>query len=173
MNRLPPLLARPGVVVRPGLPDEAEVLRQILAEPSVARWWGAPEPTGELIAELSGEADTVVLVVEADGVIAGGIQYWEEDDPRYRHAGIDIYLSGRCQGRGVGVAAIRLLARYLFEQRQHHRLTIDPAAANTRAIRCYAKAGFRPVGVLRQYEAGADGTFHDGLLMDLLADELR
>ncbi|GAA4530723.1 GNAT family N-acetyltransferase [Amycolatopsis samaneae] len=32
--------------------------------------------------------------------------------------------------------------------------------------------GFRPVGVLRQYERGADGTWHDGLLMDLLADEL-
>jgi len=25
---------------------------------------------------------------------------------------------------------------------------------------------------MRQYERGADGTWHDGLLMDLLADEL-
>ena len=40
------------------------------------------------------------------------------------------------------------------------------------AIRCYAKVGFRPVGVLRRYERGLDGTWHDGLLMDLLADEL-
>jgi aminoglycoside 6'-N-acetyltransferase len=32
--------------------------------------------------------------------------------------------------------------------------------------------GLRPVGVLRDYERGPDGTFHDGLLMDLLADEL-
>jgi len=32
--------------------------------------------------------------------------------------------------------------------------------------------GFRPVGVMRRYERGADGTFHDGLLMDLLAEEL-
>ncbi len=54
----------------------------------------------------------------------------------------------------------------------HHRITIDPAAANEPAIRCYAKAGFRPVGVMRQYERGGDGRFHDGLLMDLLRDEL-
>jgi aminoglycoside 6'-N-acetyltransferase len=28
------------------------------------------------------------------------------------------------------------------------------------------------VGIMRQYERGPDGTWHDGLLMDLLADEL-
>ena len=58
---------------------------------------------------------------------------------------------------------------YLFRHRGHHRLTIDPAAANDRAIRCYAKVGFRPVGVMRAYERGLDGRFHDGLLMDMLA----
>jgi RimJ/RimL family protein N-acetyltransferase len=37
----------------------------------------------------------------------------------------------------------------------------------------YTSVGFRPVGVMRQYERGGDGRFHDGLLMDLLRDELR
>jgi aminoglycoside 6'-N-acetyltransferase len=32
--------------------------------------------------------------------------------------------------------------------------------------------GFRAVGVMRQYERGGDGHFHDGLLMDLLRGEL-
>ena len=32
--------------------------------------------------------------------------------------------------------------------------------------------GFRPIGVQRRYERGPDGTFHDGLLLDLLRDEL-
>ena len=90
----------------------------------------------------------------------------------YRHAGIDIYLGGRFQGQGAGTEAVGLLARFLFEERGHHRITIDPAAANEPAIRCYAKVGFRPVGIMRQYERGADGRFHDGLLMDLLRDEL-
>jgi mannose-6-phosphate isomerase-like protein (cupin superfamily) len=47
---------------------------------------------------------------------------------------------------------------------------IDPALDNGRAISCYRKVGFRPVGVMRRYERGPDGTFHDGLLMELLAD---
>jgi len=48
-----------------------------------------------------------------------------------------------------------------------------PAAAADKeaAIRCYAKVGFRPVGVPRRYERGNDGRYRDGLLMDLLADE--
>ncbi len=47
-----------------------------------------------------------------------------------------------------------------------------PAAANAAAIRAYEKVGFHPVGVMRRYERGADGTLHDGRLMDLLAEEL-
>ncbi|MGH8571052.1 MAG: hypothetical protein ACREX8_00550 [Gammaproteobacteria bacterium] len=36
-----------------------------------------------------------------------------------------------------------------MEERGDHRVTIDPAAANAAAIRCYEKAGFRRVGVMR------------------------
>ena len=166
------VLVGPRVTLRPGRPQDAPLLRAILAEPSVARWWGEPDSLTSIEADLRGGEDTVLLVMEIDGQVAGGIQYVEENDPMYRHAGIDIYLGGRFQGHGAGTEAVGLLAQFLFEQRGHHRLTIDPAAANAQAIRCYTKVGFRPVGVMRQYERGGDGTFHDGLLMDLLRDEL-
>ena len=67
--------------------------------------------------------------------------------------------------------AIAVLVRHLIEERGHHRLTIDPAAANERAIRCYEAVGFERVGIMRQYERGDDGSWHDGLLLELLADE--
>jgi len=70
----------------------------------------------------------------------------------------------------VGREALRAAIRH-FIGRGHHRFTIDPAAENARAIRTYAAVGFKPVGVLRSYERGPDGTYHDNLLMDLLADE--
>jgi aminoglycoside 6'-N-acetyltransferase len=167
-----PVLAGPRVTIRPGRPGDAGRLHEILAEPSVARWWGAPEPVPAIEADLAGDDSSILLVIETGGEIAGGIQFSEENDPMYRHAGIDIYLAGRVQGQGAGREAVALLARYLFERRGHHRITIDPAAANERAIRSYASVGFRPVGVLRQYERGPDGSFHDGLLMDLLRGEL-
>ena len=59
-----------------------------------------------------------------------------------------------------------------FVDRGHHRFTIDPAAGNERAIRCYAAVGFKPVGLMREYERVDSGPWHDGLLMDLLAHEL-
>ena len=171
-DRTRPVLAGPRVRLRPGGPDDAPRLHAILAEPSVSRWWGEPDPVTAIEDDLRGSGSSVLLVVEIDGQVAGGIQYEEENDPMYRHAGIDIYLGRRFQGRGAGSEAVGLLAGFLFEQRGHHRITIDPAAANGRAIRSYAKVGFRPVGVMRQYERGSDGRFHDGLLMDLLRDEL-
>ena len=51
--------------------------------------------------------------------------------------------------------------------------TCEATCADAAAIRCYEKVGFRPVGVLRRDERGPDGTWHDGLLMDLLAEELQ
>jgi aminoglycoside 6'-N-acetyltransferase len=36
----------------------------------------------------------------------------------------------------------------------------------------YEKVGFRPVGVMRRYERGADGAWHDNLLMELLAEDV-
>jgi aminoglycoside 6'-N-acetyltransferase len=147
-------------------------LQTILAEPSVVRWWREPEPAEEVEAKLNGSPHAMLLVIEVDGEVAGGIEYHEELEPDYQHAGIDIFLGERWQGRGYGPEAIRLVARYLFEQRHHHRLTIDPSAENTRAISSYAKVGFRPVGIMRKYERHADGNWHDGLLMDLLRDEL-
>jgi aminoglycoside 6'-N-acetyltransferase len=149
-------------------------LAEILSEPSVARWWNPGEPRQLAEAWLADEGQgTSTYVIEHEGRVVGSVQVSEEDDPDYRSAGIDIFLADEGQARGLGPDAIRTLARWLFTVRGHHRLTIDPAAANERAIRAYRKVGFRPIGIARQYERGRDGTWHDGLLMDLLRDELR
>jgi aminoglycoside 6'-N-acetyltransferase len=160
------------VRLRPVGPDDSDRLRTILAEASVARWWGLPG-VGDPIEDWLAGTDTVAFAIEVDGSVIGSIQYAEEADPDYRHAGIDLFLATAHQGQGLGSDAIRTLAHHLFEDLGHHRLTIDPAAANERAIRAYAAVGFTPVGIMRAYERGPDGTFHDGLLMELLRGELR
>jgi aminoglycoside 6'-N-acetyltransferase len=118
------------------------------------------------------EEGTETFVIEHDGLVAGAIQWHAEDEPDYRHAGIDIYLDPALHGQGLGADSIRTLARHLIDDQHHHRLVIDPAADNAAAIACYTKVGFRPVGVMRNYERALDGTWHDGLLMDLLAEDL-
>jgi aminoglycoside 6'-N-acetyltransferase len=164
-----PILRGERVVLRPVADADRPRLREILAEPEVARWWGL---SSVVSAPAEPAADEVELAIDLGNELVGVIQYAEENDPDYRHAGIDIYLTTAAQGQRLGRDAIRTLARYLFEERGHHRLTIDPAASNARAIAAYANVGFRPVGIMRQYERGPDSTWHDGLLMELLREEL-
>ncbi len=114
MTEVHPVLAGRRVRIRSGRPGDAERLRAILAEPSVAQWWGEPDPLDVIEEALGGDGEEILLVMEIDGQVAGGIQYSEENEPMYRHAGIDIYLGTRFQGRGAGTEAVALLARYLF-----------------------------------------------------------
>lgn len=133
----------------------------------MARWWRAPSE-----AFPWDEPELRRLTVEVDGRVAGLVQYYEAPDPQYRHAAIDVFLDPALHGRGLGTEAIERAVRHLVEERGHHRVTTDPAAANAAAIRAYEKAGFRRVGVMRRYERDADGRgWHDGLLMELLAGE--
>jgi len=163
----------PDVVLRRPAAEDLDELVALFAQPVVAQWW--PRYDRERIERemvIGEDEDTTVYVIEADGAVAGVIQSWEEPDEEYRRAGMDIGVAPAWHGTGVAVAALRALARHLIEDRGHHHLTIDPATANGRAIACYRKIGYRPVGVLRRNELGGDGTFHDTLLMDLLADEI-
>jgi aminoglycoside 6'-N-acetyltransferase len=159
------------VLLRRGRPEDAGRLSQIRNEPEVVRWWGSVDIEEEIGEGFIG-ADHG-FVIEADGEVVGAIQYHEENDEMYRYAGMDIFLTASRHGGGLGTEALRLLAGYLFEERGHHRLTIDPAADNVAAIRAYERVGFRRVGIMRDYERGPDGVWHDGLLMDMLEEEFR
>jgi aminoglycoside 6'-N-acetyltransferase len=160
------------VTLRPQEEADLDVLAPWLVHPSIARWWGRPRDEHDRRADLRSADDARAFTILAGGEIAGWLQTTEELEPDYRHGGLDIMLGEGFQGRGIGRRALALGARELFTERGHHRITIDPAAANEWAIRCYASIGFRPVGIMRRYERGPDGRWEDGLLMDLLADEL-
>lgn len=159
------------VVLRPVRNEDRLRLREILAEPEVARWWNPGDPD-QLVAEWLDLPPETIFVIEAEGEVIGSIEFTEEKSPDYHSAGIDLFLDSRHHGQGLGSDALRTMARYLFEDRSHHRLTIDPAADNERAIRAYRRVGFHPVGIMRSYERGADGSWHDCLLLDMLKGEL-
>jgi aminoglycoside 6'-N-acetyltransferase len=158
------------VVLRPMSESDRPALEAMVADPAIGEYWGSDavelEPPG-------GDEPVHQWVVLADGALAGYVQAYEQLDPQYTYAGMDIFLAPAFHGRGLGPEVLRAVARWLFEVRGHHRLVIDPRADNTRAIAAYERIGFRPVGVLRRYDRGRDGVLRDGLLLDLLAGELR
>jgi aminoglycoside 6'-N-acetyltransferase len=156
------------LILRPLAESDVAELRRIHELAEVMRWWDVPEDGFP----LTDESDSTRFTIEVDGVIAGMIQFYEESEPKYRHANIDVFLDPALHGRGIGTEAVRRVVRLLIDERGHHRITIDPAADNAAAIRAYEKAGFNRVGVMRQYERDTGGEgWHDGLLMELLASD--
>jgi aminoglycoside 6'-N-acetyltransferase len=160
------------VRLRPATAADVGDLARIRATPEVRRRWRGGDDMAAAVTDDLADPDAETFAIEHAGRVVGAIQWHAETEPDYRHAGIDIYLDPAVHGRGLGTDAIRALARHLIADHGHHRLVIDPAADNAAAIRSYRKVGFRPVGIMRRYERDADGSWHDGLLMDLLADEL-
>lgn len=152
--------------------DDARALADIVNSPGVVEWW-TEHSYEQVLEDITAQDESYVkYCVDVEGETIGLIQYGQELDPQYRHANVDISILASHHRRGIGRDAIRTLARHLFDDLGHHRLVIDPAAHNSTAIACYASVGFRPVGIMRSYERGADGSFHDGLLMDMLVGEL-
>ena len=158
------------VTLRRAQPSDIDEMVAIRQTPEVRSRWRGTNLREEFLEDVH-STDTHLFAIIADGEIVGGIQWSEETDPDYRHATIDIYVHPHMHGQGIGPDAVRTLVNDLFTRHSHHRLSIDPAADNLPAIRCYTKVGFRPVGTLRRYERGEDGQWHDALLMDMLADD--
>jgi aminoglycoside 6'-N-acetyltransferase len=159
------------VVLEPVVAAHVADLRRILATPEVRFRWGDEAASPEWPFD---DPSSVRFAIVLGDRVCGMIQYDEEETPMYRHASVDIFVDPAAHNRGVGRDAVRTLARHLVADRGHHRLVIDPAADNEPAIRCYASVGFRPVGIMRRYEHDTDGDgWHDGLLMDLLAEEMN
>lgn len=159
------------VHLRPAEPRDEAAFLAILTDASVDPWWQSDDPAADAHEKVT-QDEIAVWAIEDGGNIVGLIQVDEETEPQYRHASVDIVLARAGQDRGLGSDAVRTVARWLFDVRGHHRITIDPAASNARAIRAYERVGFRRVGVMRRYERARDRTWHDGLLMDLLREDL-
>jgi aminoglycoside 6'-N-acetyltransferase len=157
----------PRVELVPLAPEHHERLMELRRDPGVLRWWQEPK-----LDFLADEDDVSKYAVLLDGETIGFVQWYEETDPMYRHAGVDLFIGDAFAGRGLGTEVVRVVCTHLIDTRGFHRIVIDPEVANEAAIACYRKVGFEPVGVMRRYQRDASGEWQDGLLMDLLADEL-
>ena len=152
--------------------DDRAQLISIRSTAEVRAWWSGGDLDRGFTADLA-DAGTTRLVIEVGGAVVGLVQFTEERDPEFRHASIDIYVDPAVHRQGIATDSIRTVIAHLVDDLGHHRITIDPAVGNSGAIVCYRRLGFRDVGVMRSYQQLADGSWADGLLMELLADDPR
>ncbi|MEC9367297.1 MAG: GNAT family N-acetyltransferase [Pseudomonadota bacterium] len=132
-----------------------------LNQPHISEWWGDPgEELGYIRDMVEGRDTSRPFIFSSDGILAGYIQYWF-----FGHHQNETWIAGHpwlaelsaetigvdlCIGqpdllsRGIGSAVLSDFTRRLVA-RGYRSIIIDPDPQNTRAVRAYEKAGYRPI----------------------------
>jgi RimJ/RimL family protein N-acetyltransferase len=145
----------------PVQPDHYPLLETWLNAPHMQEWWGDPQTELGYIRDMvEGRDTTRPFLIACDGEPVGYIQYWfighhqnqqwVKDNPWLMELpsdaiGVDLSIGDPDKlSRGIGSAVLAAFVRMLREQ-GYDTIVIDPDPLNTRAVRAYTKAGFRPV----------------------------
>ena len=92
-------------------------------------------------------------------------------DPLNRRARIGILIyPADARGRGYAADALDILCRYARERLHLHQLWCDVGADNEASLRLFRRAGFREIGIKRQWQLTPEG-YRDEILMQRLLEE--
>lgn len=136
--------------------DDLPMIRDWLAEPHVAAWWGDAAEQFALVAGDLGDPAMKQFIVAADGRPFAYLQCydpaaWPQGGLGVQPAGtrgIDQFIGDPAMvDRGHGSAFIRVFVDGLLENGTPRAVT-DPSPDNARAIRAYEKAGFQKQGLV-------------------------
>ena len=93
-------------------------------------------------------------------------------DWQHQRAALGVWVRVEDRGRGFGLAAVRLICAYGFEELGLARIELTTFPDNGGMVRIAEQAGFRSEGVLRSYTRER-GRRCDVAMMSLLPGELR
>jgi len=145
----------------PVRPEHYPLLQKWLGEPHMQKWWGDPdEELGFIRDMVEGRDTTRPFMFMSEGTPIGYIQYWfvghhqnetwTKDHPWLLELppetiGVDLSIGAPDKlAQGIGSSALAGFVAKLRAEGYTH-IIIDPDPNNRRAVRAYAKAGFRPV----------------------------
>ena len=181
------------ILIRKMEPDEADfrLFLKWMTDPETMKYWeGMTEHfTYERVVEHYWEhveEDVAQCIIEYKEKPIGYCQfcvlnaeYFEVPEELYeqfvkaedRVYGIDMFLGEvEWRNQGLGTRSMKVLMKALFKDYHADAIMIDPKIHNTRAIRCYQKAGFQDLFVVPQREQ-QDGIYHDSLIMGVKKED--
>ena len=179
MSTLKPILSAGNITLRDATPLDVTARFALGNTPEIHAMFGADPKAVRDITPEAAEAwvqshidDAHAWIIEANGTLGGGVRLHtiNYSDKRAQIA-IGI-VDPDALGKGIGTAAMRLLAAHAFETMGLHRLGCRVLDFNDRAIAAYEKVGFVVEG--REREAALiGGTWHDDLILGLLEQDLK
>lgn len=169
--------------IRTMVPDDAAVLLKWMTDMRVLEFYEGRDKryTEELIYEDFFEEDddaAIKVILEYGGKPIGYGQIYEILDEyygeyEYENRGETVYGIDQFIGepdywnRGIGTEYLKLVLKFLREEKRADAVILDPHQDNARAIRCYQKAGFRIIKNLPEHE------LHEGKMRDCYLMEYR
>jgi RimJ/RimL family protein N-acetyltransferase len=178
-----PPLADEVVLLRPWRESDLPKMLMAFSDPVVQHFsWTLTTPYTQADAyrhlveqeptRLRGEEMAFALVEPSDDdVVLGGGSLYEVDLEQGR-AAIGYWLAPEARGRGVATHAVRLVARWAFEDLQIARLELTCGPDNDASRRVAERCGFTREGLLRAHTPFKGGR-RDTVVFSLLPGELR
>jgi RimJ/RimL family protein N-acetyltransferase len=171
----------PDVTLRPATLDDIDAFERRFASADGTgpyQWFG--HTSQQALREMWEERRLVrgthnLLAVDADGELAGRVDYFEKTWGRPDTSAcweIAIGLFPEARGRGIGTAAQRLLVDYLFEHTRAERIQVTTDPENAAELAAVKKVGFQEEGRVRRAQ-WRGGRWHDQVLLSLLREEWR
>jgi RimJ/RimL family protein N-acetyltransferase len=116
-------------------------------------------------------ADLAIVAPDDDDQILGGASIYDIE-AESRQASTGYWLAPAARGRGIATRAVRLLARWAFEDLGVERLQLTCGPDNVGSQRVAERAGFTREGVLRS-QLPFKGQRRDTVVFSLLPGEIR
>ena len=167
------------VLLRPPEAADADALLPIRSQEDTRRWmlWDDEPPPdhAEILANIErgrrswADGTWAVFVITVDGEVVGGanLGFYEHDIAEGSY-----FLAGAERGKGYATRALRLLARWAFDDNGIERLELRIDPRNEASIRLAERVGFTREGIERASRRATDGSRFDSVVFSLLPGEL-
>lgn len=124
--------------------SDLERMFRWLQQPHVKKWWDDGDDSIEKVEDhyfnVSDNVERYILLSE-EGDPVGYFQYYSLPN---NVIGIDQFIGEEnCINKGLGTSAVTLFSNLIIDECNPSAIVVDPDPTNTRAIRCYEKAGFK------------------------------
>ncbi|HEX79503.1 MAG TPA: GNAT family N-acetyltransferase [Dehalococcoidia bacterium] len=110
----------------------------------------------------------IIDAVSGDLMGVGGINHVIDE---FKMANLGYWIRKSCMGRGIAVAAVRLLAAFGFDELGLNRIEIIPDVRNKRSQRVAEKSGAKREGILRK-RLTVNGQVSDAVMYSLTAEDV-
>jgi RimJ/RimL family protein N-acetyltransferase len=174
-----PPLADWVIVLRPPTGVDVPAIAAACADPELARWIPVPVPYTTTDARAFVEAaaegwaaggDSEFAVVErTGGTLVGMVGLHRGIVPG--RASVGYWIAPQARGRGLASRAVRLVARWAFEDPALERLELTTLVGNEASARVALRSGFRLEGILRR-SATFRGQTVDAVMYAMVRDDL-